>query len=56
MPPRPTDLLGPGDVLNITVYEAGVSLFGTALRTAAAGGKHGDRYQLDGGAPADDAG
>jgi polysaccharide export outer membrane protein len=38
MPPRPTDLIGPGDVLNITVYEAGVSLFGTALRTAAAGG------------------
>ena len=26
----------PGDVLNISVYEAGVSLFGTALRTAAA--------------------
>lgn len=24
----PTDLIGPGDVLNITVYEAGVSLFG----------------------------
>src|SRR3954469_14540170 len=38
MPPRPTDLIGPGDVLNITVYEAGVSLFGTALRTAAAVG------------------
>jgi polysaccharide biosynthesis/export protein len=38
MPPRPTDLIGPGDVLGITVYEAGVSLFGTALRTAAAGG------------------
>lgn len=38
VPPRPTDLLGPGDVLNISVYEAGVSLFGTALRTAAAGG------------------
>ena len=37
MPPQPTDLIGPGDVLNITVYEAGVSLFGTALRTAAAG-------------------
>jgi polysaccharide export outer membrane protein len=36
MPPQPTDLLGPGDVLNISVYEAGVSLFGTALRTAAA--------------------
>ena len=38
MPPRPTDLLGPGDVLNISIYEAGVSLFGTALRTVAAGG------------------
>jgi polysaccharide export outer membrane protein len=38
MPPRPTDLIGPGDVLNITVYEAGVSLFGTALRTAVAAG------------------
>jgi len=37
MPPRPTDLLGPGDVLNISAYEAGVSLFGTALRTVAAG-------------------
>lgn len=36
MPPRPTDLLGPGDTLNISIYEAGVSLFGTALRTAAA--------------------
>ena len=35
--PRPTDLLGPGDILNITVYEAGVSLFGTSLRAAAAG-------------------
>jgi polysaccharide export outer membrane protein len=38
MPPRPTDLIGPGDVLNITIYEAGVSLFGTALRTAAVAG------------------
>jgi polysaccharide export outer membrane protein len=35
MPPRPTDLIGPGDVINVTVYEAGVSLFGTALRAAA---------------------
>ena len=41
MPPRPTDLIGPGDVLNITVYEAGVSLFGTALRTAAIAGAAG---------------
>jgi polysaccharide biosynthesis/export protein len=36
---QPTDLLGPGDVLNITVYEAGVALFGnSALRSAAAAG------------------
>jgi polysaccharide export outer membrane protein len=36
LPPRPTDLLGPGDVLNITIYEAGVALFGnSALRSAA---------------------
>lgn len=36
---QPTDLLGPGDVLNITVYEAGVALFGnSALRNAASGG------------------
>jgi polysaccharide export outer membrane protein len=41
MPPRPTDLLGPGDVLNISIYEAGVSLFGTALRSAAVGGAEG---------------
>ena len=38
MPLRPTDLLGPGDVLSISIYEAGVSLFGTALRTAAGTG------------------
>jgi polysaccharide biosynthesis/export protein len=38
-PPRPTDLLGSGDVLNITIYEAGVALFGNSpLRAAAAGG------------------
>jgi polysaccharide export outer membrane protein len=39
MPPQPTDLLGPGDLLNISIYEAGVSLFGnSALRSAIAGG------------------
>jgi polysaccharide export outer membrane protein len=26
---QPTDLIGPGDVLNITIYEVGVSLFGS---------------------------
>jgi polysaccharide export outer membrane protein len=37
--PRPTDLLGPGDVLNITIYEAGVALFGNStLRSATAAG------------------
>jgi polysaccharide export outer membrane protein len=37
VPPRPTDLLGPGDVLNITIYEAGVALFGNSnLRSAVA--------------------
>src|ERR1044072_7688986 len=25
---QPTDLLAPGDVLNVTIYEAGVALFG----------------------------
>jgi len=37
--PRPTDLLGPGDVINITIYEAGVALFGNSnLRSAVAAG------------------
>lgn len=35
--PAPTDLVGPGDVLNITIYEAGVSLFGGAARAGAPG-------------------
>jgi polysaccharide export outer membrane protein len=30
LPPPPTDLIGPGDVLGVSVYEAGVSLFGNA--------------------------
>lgn len=39
LPPPPTDLLGPGDVLNVTIYEAGVALFGnSALRSAVAAG------------------
>jgi polysaccharide export outer membrane protein len=28
MPAPPTDLIGPGDVLDVVIYEAGVSLFG----------------------------
>jgi polysaccharide biosynthesis/export protein len=34
---QPTDLLGPGDVLNITIYEAGVALFGSSGLKAVAG-------------------
>ncbi|MFA6031467.1 MAG: polysaccharide biosynthesis/export family protein [Myxococcota bacterium] len=37
-PPPPTEIVGPGDVLNITVYETGVALFGgSGAATAAAG-------------------
>jgi polysaccharide export outer membrane protein len=36
-PPPPTDLIGPGDVLNITIYEAGVSLFGKGATRLSAG-------------------
>jgi polysaccharide export outer membrane protein len=36
LPPPPTDMIGPGDILEITVYEAGVSLFAPA--TAGASG------------------
>ena len=32
---QPTDLLGPGDVLNVTIYEAGVTLFGNSPVRAA---------------------
>jgi polysaccharide export outer membrane protein len=34
----PTDLVGPGDVLNIVIYEAGVTLFGGSSKAAAMGG------------------
>lgn len=34
-PPRPTELVGPGDVLNITIYETGISLFGGSGATVA---------------------
>jgi polysaccharide export outer membrane protein len=29
LPPRPTDMIGPGDVLDIHIFEAGVTLFGS---------------------------
>lgn len=35
-PPRPTELVGPGDVLQIAVYETGVSLFGGSVTVASA--------------------
>ncbi|SFG19601.1 polysaccharide export outer membrane protein [Novosphingobium sp. CF614] len=37
LPPPPTDMIGPGDVLSITIYEAGVPLFGGG--SSATGGK-----------------
>ena len=33
--PPPTDMVGPGDVLEISIYEAGVSLFGAGQSTVA---------------------
>jgi polysaccharide export outer membrane protein len=38
---RPTDLIGRGDVLDITIYEAGVALFGGAGRSGATPGDAG---------------
>ncbi len=34
--PPPTDMIGPGDVLEISIYEAGVSLFGSGSPVTAA--------------------
>lgn len=43
LPPSPTDMVGPGDVLDISVYEAGVALFaGGAPRSVAAAGLSSD--------------
>lgn len=35
MAPPPTDMVGPGDVLEVSIYEAGVSLFGGTQSTIA---------------------
>lgn len=37
MPPPPTDMIGPGDVLDINIYEAGVTLFSAGGSAGAAG-------------------
>ena len=37
-PPPPTDLIGPDDVLDISIYEAGVTLFAGSARETVAGG------------------
>jgi polysaccharide export outer membrane protein len=42
IPPPPTDMVGPGDVLGISIYEAGVSLFAAGSTTAVAEGATGD--------------
>lgn len=36
-PPPPTELVGAGDVLEITIYESGIALFGRSAPTIAAG-------------------
>lgn len=38
LPPTPTDMVGPGDVLGISIYETGVSLFGRTTIAAGAAG------------------
>lgn len=38
LPPPPTDMVGPGDVLGISIYEAGVTLFGNGATSKEAGG------------------
>lgn len=39
--PPPTDMIGPGDILDVNVYEAGVTLFAGGAAAAAAGEKGG---------------
>lgn len=43
----PTDLVGPGDVLNISIYEVGVSLFGGSSRIATPGGRSGATFDTN---------
>lgn len=38
VPPPPTELLGPGDVLDIAIYESGISLFGRSAAIASQNG------------------
>lgn len=44
LPPPPTDMVGPGDILNITIYEAGVTLFSAG--GSATGGTDGGASQI----------
>jgi hypothetical protein len=44
LPPPPTDMAGPGDILNITIYEAGVALFSGG--SAGAGGMDAKAAQI----------
>ncbi|MGJ0240069.1 polysaccharide biosynthesis/export family protein [Novosphingobium fluoreni] len=41
LPPPPTDMIGPGDVLDINIYEAGVTLFSNAGGATGSGGQAG---------------
>lgn len=39
LPPPPTDMIGPGDILDITIYEAGITLFSASGTAASAEAK-----------------
>jgi polysaccharide export outer membrane protein len=56
--PPPTDMVGPGDVLDIAVYESGVTLFGGAAKTAPEGGSFDSSAKVErlAGNRVDDAG
>lgn len=41
LPPPPTDMVGPGDLLGISIYEAGVALFGSASSSSAVAAPNG---------------
>jgi polysaccharide biosynthesis/export protein len=53
VPPAPTDLIGPGDVVDITIYEAGISLFGRGATRISAGSAAATIPSADQGAAAE---
>lgn len=58
LPSPPTDMVGPGDVLDIAIYESGVTLFGGAAKTSPDGGAFDSSAKVEklSGSRVDDAG